>query len=110
MTNACRGSTRETRQRGESGNEPGTLARGERLAKEKETEEGSDDETHLRDRHDHARLTSLQSFRKEDESANEQHRGDRRVIQGRSRRTDGAVEAGGKCGRERHGDQALRDD
>src|SRR5712691_4141538 len=65
---------RETCQRGERGGEARPLARRERLAQEKETEQGRHDETHLRDRDHHARLRALHALDHESEGEGENDR------------------------------------
>src|SRR6266571_4422150 len=52
----------ETRQRRERGDQARALARRERLAQEKKTEQRRDDEPHLRNGNHHARFPARQAF------------------------------------------------
>ncbi len=87
-----------------------SLARRERLAQEKETEQGRHDETHLRDRDHHARLRALHALDHESEGEGENDRGPRRVAQRGAGRPDSGVDRAGERGGERDHHDALRGD
>src|SRR5439155_5019379 len=95
---------------GGSSGEARALARRERLPEEKEPEERGHDESHLRNRHHHARFPAFEAFREEREGDDQQRRGNGRVTPRRPRRPDAAVEVSREYSRKGDGDRPLSGD